>query len=140
MMIDIGIPIYLCLLSYFDIKERKVPTGLVIIGLCIALIWIIYEILQGQMLRGFMGLVPGTILLLVAWFSKKAGLADGLILILVGALKGYAVSMLIFGISLVLIALFSGILLCMKKATRNTKIPYIPFLCGGYFLWITLIG
>ena len=82
-----------------------------------------------------LGLIPGLCLLIVAWATKKAGYADGIVLAVVGAFEGFRGCMLIFSISLITLSVCCAVLLLLKRVQRNSILPYIPFLCTGYLLW-----
>ena len=79
---------------------------------------------------------PGGLLLVTAYVTKKAGYGDGIVLLLLGMALGGDKSLLIFGLSLLLISVWSLILLVFHKAGRNTKIPYLPFLTAAFFVLI----
>ena len=81
-----------------------------------------------------MGMLPGIVLLLVAVATKKAGWADGVVLLLLGLLWGARECTVSFALSLFAISIVSLILLALRKVDRNARLPYLPFLCGGYLL------
>ena len=127
---------YLTLLSVFDKKEKAVPVRLLFLGGIGCIVMASYEVFVEKM--GFMwlilGLLPGIFFLLVAWLTKKAGYADGIVLLFLGAVYGYRESVLVLGVSLFLAALLSVVLLIMHKVQRNTKLPYIPFLAVAFLI------
>ncbi len=63
-------------------------------------------------------LLPGAALLLLAAGTKKAGCADGIVLMAIGALEGDRGCLAVCFGSLVLIALLSGVLLALKRVRR----------------------
>ena len=127
---------YLLCLSVFDGKEKRVPMILLIIGTAAACAVGIYGALRGRRgLECLLELIPGLCLLIVAWATKKAGYADGIVLAVVGAFEGFRGCMLIFSISLITLSVCCAVLLLLKRVQRNSILPYIPFLCTGYLLW-----
>ncbi len=80
------------------------------------------------------GCVPGTILLFMAAATGKAGAADGIVLIFLGICTGGKICLAIFMLSLLLISIFSGILLVLRRVGRNTRLPYLPFLSAAWLL------
>ncbi len=51
-----------------------------------------------------------------------------------GICAGGKVCLAVFMLSLLLISLFSGILLALRRVGRNTRLPYLPFLCAAWLL------
>lgn len=129
---------YLLGLSIYDGKERRIPVMLLLAGAIGAGFWMLRKGLQGNILQCVLGLIPGLLLLVLAWSTGKAGYGDGAVLAIVGAFEGYRAGVVIWGISLCAIAVFALVLLCLKRVKRDTQLPYIPFLCGGYIVWIML--
>lgn len=121
--------------SVFDIRRRRVPIWLLLLGglaVIPAAIWRCgsrpeeyWEVLKGC--------IPGIVLLAMAGATRKAGVADGIALLYMGVLleKG---CLLIFVISLLLISFYSGFLLVLRRAERNTELPYLPFLSAAWIL------
>ena len=139
MIKDVLLALYLVVLSVFDRKEKAVPIMLLGMGIVGALFWMIYRGMQGNLYQSVLGLLPGLLLLVIAGATKKAGYADGIVLGIVGAVEGYKGGILIWGISMCAMSVCAIVLLCSKRASRETKLPYIPFLCGGYFLWMVFM-
>ena len=125
---------YLLVLSLWDIRECRVPVVLLTAGSAFAGIVMGYELLAGEtrLLEFVLGSCVGLLLLLVAWFSRKAGYADGIILLWLGGLYGYRQGLLILCVSLMLISLTSVALFLLGKVKRHTRIPYIPFITIGF--------
>lgn len=74
------------------------------------------------------GMIPGVFLILVAVITGKVGLADGVVLSVIGVIVGYQAIMLLFCISLMLFSFVSIALLLLHKVKGQTRLPYIPFL------------
>lgn len=131
---------YLFVLSVFDGKDKTVPIVLLVPGVLAALGFLICKGLQGEPVACVLGLIPGAVFLIVAAVTKKAGMADGIVLGIIGALEGYRAGMLIWGISMCALSVLAVVLLCCRRVNRDTGVPYIPFLCGGYLIWKVMLG
>lgn len=127
---------YLLILSVLDARNKAVPTALLITGMVTAVMQGIIGMCDGQSVMWYLlACIPGVVLLLIAWTSKKAGYGDGIVLMIMGLVVGYYGCVMIWGISLFMVSLCAIILLGIKKVQRNSQLPYIPFLSGGYLLW-----
>ncbi len=135
---QILIVIWLAVMSFWDIRRRTVPVWMLWTGAAAA---------AGMAFLGWFGgnfsffdlcraLAPGAMLLIVAAATGKAGYADGVVLMILGAASGYKDSLAVLFCGLFLIALFSGFMLMLRRVKRNTKIPFVPFLTAG---WMTVV-
>ena len=128
-------------LSIFDIRYKKVPVWLVLLGGMIIAGICVSECAQEK--NNFMsfctGTIPGVVLLLLAIGTQKAGWVDGIILMILGSVLGFRRCVLAATLSLILISIISAALLILKRVNKGTTIPYIPFLTMGLVLW-ELIG
>lgn len=123
----------LFLFSIYDIRSQKIPTALLAIsGLCV-LIAESCLLYKGQTHIASYGIavLPGAILILTAYLTGKIGYGDGLVMLILGIAAGYKKSLVIFMISLMLAAILSALLLLLRKADRNTRIPFVPFITAA---------
>lgn len=129
-------------LSLFDIRYREVPVWLLVLGWTAVLAAGIYGCVFGEsgVAESAGGMIPGLALLLIAAGTRKAGYADGIVLILLGSTLGFRKCILTAILSLFMISTWSILLLALKKADKRTRIPYIPFLTIGYVLCVTIGG
>lgn len=126
-------------LSLSDIRYRKVPVWMILLG-GVAIVGIgVYGCVRNEngILPFFIGMVPGTALILLAVGTQKAGCADGIVLMLLGCILGFRECILTAILSLVMISALSAVLLILKKADIRTRIPYIPFLTIGFVICIS---
>jgi len=139
MWMKVLLGLFLMLLSVLDLKEKRISGFFLVCGSVLTGILLWFQIRQGSIgwIEIFLGMLPGLFLLAVAWLSKGAGYADGIVLIWLGCLYGYKNGLLFLGSSLFLLALLSIVLLMFRKVKRNSQIPYIPFLTAS-FLFINL--
>ena len=131
---EIVLLFYLVILSIYDCRERKVPTVLLCLGIAVAVILCGMGISNGRIWYQLIGWMPGAFLVLVAFATKKVGYADGLVLVVVGALLGYQRAVFLFCFSLILIVLVSVPLLLLHKFNGKTRIPYLPFITTAFLM------
>ncbi|MCM1026935.1 MAG: hypothetical protein NC432_10900 [Roseburia sp.] len=133
---QIGLATWLTTLSVCDGRKKSVPLWLLGLGGAIAVAALIEQGVKGGLQPGptIHAVLPGATLLFLAAGTGKAGYADGLVLVVLGIAEGYQSSLIICMSSLALAALVSGILLLTKRAGRNTRIPFVPFLEAGWLI------
>lgn len=119
-------------ISVMDIRRRRVPVWMLVPGGILAgIMFICQQAMPGDMLKA---ILPGDVLLVTAFLTKKAGYGDGIVMLFLGILSGSVKSLLIFAVSLFLAAVFSVILLGVRKVGRNTRIPFLPFLTAAWLI------
>lgn len=122
--------------SFFDIRWKRIPVLLLIIGgiggvLCLILDNVA-EGIGAVFLNGLVGILPGAGMLLLSFLTeKKVGSGDGFVLMILGLLQGIGMVLLIFCIGLFLQSLWAVLLLVLKRADKQTCIPFLPFLLAG---------
>lgn len=134
--------LWLAGLSLFDIRYRRVPVWLILLGGTTIVAAGIYGCVSGEsnFAEFVWGMIPGAVLLLLAIGTQKAGWADGIVLMLLGGVLGFWQCILAAMLSLVMISVLSALLLVLKKADKGTRIPYIPFLTMGFTLCMMIGG
>lgn len=125
---------WLLVLSAMDIKKKSVPVGLLGIGVVNTAVILLAEGLCGgidcwPLCRS---MFPGAAFLVIAAATGKAGYGDGIVLIILGLVSGSEVCLFALTAGLFLIAVFSGVLLTLRKVKRNSRIPFLPFLAVGW--------
>ena len=134
--------LWLIAMSIFDLFEKKVPVWLLAIGGIPAIVTAMYAYVKGagSFNQILFGMLPGVLLLVVAAVTRKAGWADGIVLVIMGLLTGLWECMACFMVSLLAMSAVSLLLLVLRKVGKNATLPYIPFLCAGYLLRIAAWG
>lgn len=128
--------VWLLGISIMDIRRRSVPVWMLVPGGVLAVAAFIYQQgVTGDMMKG---MLPGIFLLVTAFVTRKAGLGDGIVMLFLGILSGGGGSLLIFGISLFLAAVVSLVLLGLRKAGKNTRIPFLPFLTVAWLITVAV--
>ncbi len=123
----------LAVLSWTDIRTRKVPVIPVMLS---GVVFVIYRVWTGvTVMELAAGILPGTLLLLLAFVSGESiGKGDGLVLFMLGIYCGMAKAVAVLGMALLLAAVLALVLLLLKRANRKTKLPFLPCLCAGYLI------
>lgn len=137
---------YLVVLSVFDGRERKVPIGLLGVGTLLAVVLVARDCLdhtqhwQKLVLAAVLGLIPGVFMLLAAYITRKVGYGDGLALLAVGMLVGYKNCWGMLCISLMIMSFWCIGILLLRRGTKNTRLPYLPFLTAAYLMGLFVRG
>ena len=128
--------LWLLVLSFYDIRYKRVPVWAVLLGGAVVVGIGIYRCVCGEneSVNFLTGMIPGAVLLLLALGTQKAGWADGVILMFLGSAMGFRQCILATTLSLLLVSVLSAVLLILKKANKKTAIPYVPFLSIGFVL------
>lgn len=136
MLVTVIETLYLGALSVWDIKEKKVPVSPLLAGGGVLLCAAIYTCLKGELVLGTLigGLLPGAFLLLLAGITGRIGMADGVVIMALGAQCGLRDCLLLLFYSLFSLSVFSVLLLILRRADGNTRIPFLPFLLLGYLI------
>lgn len=136
----IFIALWLGVLAGIDLRFKKIPVWLLAASGIIVTFVSLYEARKDgiQDLQLLWGVIPGVGLMLIALISKKAGWADGVVLMLLGILVGFGACALSFALSMLMISVVSLVLLVLKRVGKNTYLPYLPFLWIGYLVQATL--
>ena len=130
-MITLIVNAYLFWGTWQDVKEREIGNLYLSIGAMGGLTFCMLKILTNEVsfAEQMMAWVPGIIFLFLAkMWEEKIGLGDGLVLLVLGNFIKFKELWLIVRISFSLLMIFSVLLLCSKKASKNCQIPFLPFL------------
>lgn len=123
--------VFLAMNSWLDIRRREISLFLTVVY---AGCGIIYSILQGRKIQDV--LIPagiGILFLAAGLISRGAiGAGDCWILLALGALLDTETYIRMLCIGFFLAAFWSGILLVIRRKSRKTEIPLMPFLLAGY--------
>lgn len=135
--------LWLGILSVLDLRRKRIPVWLLAVGGIILAIMSIDPC--AREVKGtaevVLGLIPGALLLLMAVATRKAGIADGIVLLLLSLPLDYRMCIVGFVFSLLIMSFVSLCLLVLGEVKGNSKLPYLPFLLAGYMLqMITGLG
>lgn len=119
------ISVYLIGLSIWDIRFRKLPIGILVVGMIGGVVYCIFDIGIVQIV---LGMIPGIIVLAVAIFIPNCiGVGDGMLAIVYGLLYGWKDTCIWLLLSFWLAAVFGVLFQCLKKESKICM-PFIPFL------------
>ena len=132
--------LWLVALAGMDIQRKHVPVWILMLGGIAVTCVSVYSAWNGRFWERELvwSIVPGAVLLAVAVLTKKAGWADGVVLIFLGMLTGFREGIFSFTLSMLFISVVSLVLLTLKRVRKNTTLPYLPFLCAGYLVQAAL--
>lgn len=128
------ISIFLGLNAVKDIRKKEISIWSVVIWGLFGIIWMFLDSEFGWK-TGLAGLIPGIFLEALSVLSRGAiGLGDGLLVMVAG---------LYLGLQAAAAGLFWGLIFCtawgvliifLRRGTRNTELPFAPFLLLGILL------
>lgn len=137
----IGTVIMLTAGSIWDIRGKRIPAGLLALNILAGVIliaanrnidwrqdWYLYVV----------GILIGIMLFLIGRFCGGIGSADGIMTAVIGGMIGYRETLLLLMNAILAAAVFSILLIVIKKAGRGTAIPFIPFMLLGYIIILIL--
>lgn len=131
--------IWLLMLSVSDIRKKSIPIWMFWVGLTAAAGILFAEMIAGRLviLSLLAAIWPGILFLGIAVITKNVGYGDGIALILLGLMSGQRLCQAAFMAGLLINSLFGIAVLILKKARKNTCIPFLPFLTIG---WVIVEG
>ena len=131
-IIKLIITCILGVLAIVDFKKKQVSNVLLLIVSGIVIInYVIFKPVTIMSLIG--GILVGVILLGISYITRqKIGAGDGLLVMILGAYLGFEGIGVMLLYALTLSAIWSGLLLIIKKVNRHYTIAFIPFIFIGY--------
>ena len=82
------------------------------------------------------GLLPGLFCLTVSWISREGlGYGDSLMILICGLSLGFSRTVILVSAAFFFAALLSIFLLSLGKASRQTQLPFLPFLFLADIIW-----
>ena len=126
--------LFLALAAFRDLQTRTIPCRLLAAGAMTALLLDLCGILSGRAEAAplLMALIPGIFYLLMSLISgAQIGQGDGLTILVLGLLTGPSLAVVITAAAQFACAVCALLMLAMKRADRNTRIPFVPFLLAA---------
>ena len=130
--------LWLGVLAMADLRWKRVPIWMLVVGGIFATYMSVYyyALEMKDVTELLWGLIPGILFLLMSVTTKKAGIADGVVLLILSLSIGYRECIISFVFSLIAISILSLFLLALRKVRGNSKLPYLPFLLVGYIFQV----
>lgn len=119
----------LIILSVWDVKKQEIP------GAFPLLIGIGAAIFRGPGLiaETLMGAVPGGVLMFMGFLCHgQIGIGDGVMAACMGMLLGGRESLETILLSFGFVFIFSCVGLVLRKLTRKSRLPFVPFYLAAY--------
>lgn len=134
-----GLFIYLAVASLMDIKTKKVSVRLAVLaGLTAAGMWMFFS--EMEFGEWIFGILPGLCLLLLGKVTGEAiGYGDGAAVIVCGMFLGFRDCVGVLMLGLFLTCPVSLFLIVCRRATRKSRMPFLPFLLAGYIVRMLII-
>ena len=130
----------LLLLSYMDIRIRKVPVKILMAaGMAAAGYHILCQEMNAWLLAG--GMAVGLIFLFISRVTDESvGYGDSLAILILGVYLGFWELLEVLASAFCLLGVGVVILLGITRMSRKCLIPFFPFLTGGYILTMLFRG
>ena len=125
---------FLCICAVFDVRRKEIPVILIWIGFIAAFFANVWGVMNGTVSFIEIGLclVPGIFFSLIGLCTREnVGFGDGLILLVMGLFIGFYRCFFVLCISLIFSSVFALILLLLRRAGKESRIPFAPFLAIG---------
>lgn len=122
--------IYLCWISYQDMREKAVSVWKLLLGGLLVILW---RACTQRGLPFLADLLPGVLCLLVAVISgEQIGYGDGMVLLLTGMCCGWQRSSYIAFGAMMGAALWGIGKGCLRKRGSNERVAWLPFFTVNY--------
>lgn len=126
--------VLLCISSAFDIKRKEIPLITIAAGFLTAFGINVWIAAQGGISVAdiAVSVLPGVLFLILSLCTgEKVGYGDGLFIIVLGLYVGVGRCLVIVCFGLLLSSAYALILMAVKKAEKNSRLPFLPFLTIG---------
>ena len=126
---------YLLWGAWKDLRKKKISNQYLWLGGIAGITYSLIIMITGGFVwkERFMAILPGVLILAIAKITnEKIGYGDGWVILVLGNFMKFYEICIMFQLAIILTAVVSGILLCTKKAGREHKIPFLPFLWAAY--------
>lgn len=120
----------------YDWKNRSLPVWILVVGGLGGAAGLVFNLLGTEGgVEAWAALLPGAMALLIAYATREQiGYGDGAMLLIMGGCLGASKVVLALTIALLGACVVSILLLVSRRADRNSRIPFVPFLCMGCFV------
>ncbi len=134
LVLKIVLIVLLLVASVVDFRIKEIHIAVIIGCGLLSLVYSIAAVYLGEctVFDTLLALIPGAIMLLVSRLSRqRLGYGDGLMALAVAPVFGLEGVMFALFIAFSASGMLSIILLILRKAGRNTRIPFLPFMTVG---------
>lgn len=133
---------YLSVLSILDIRFRKMPVWLLVVGGIAGTGYQIWKWVKGDLVSIVLigvGAIVGILFLGVSKITGQAlGYGDGIIILILGICLGFWDLSIVLMIAFFIASVMAIALIVVKKGKRKRTMPFVPFLCIGYIVFVLM--
>ena len=133
---------YLSMLSVLDMRFRKVPVWLLVVGGIAGTGHQIWKWVKGDSVSIVLigvGAIVGILFLGVSKITGQAlGYGDGIIILILGICLGFWDLSIVLMIAFFIASVMAIALIVVKKGKRKRTMPFVPFLCIGYIVFVLM--
>lgn len=133
---------YLSVLSILDIRFRKMPVWLLVVGGIVGIGYQIWRWVKGDSISIVLiggGVIVGLIFLVVSKITGQAlGYGDGIIILILGIYLGFWDLSVVLMIAFFAASVMAMVLIVVKRGKRKRTMPFVPFLCIGYVVFVLM--
>ncbi len=126
---------YLILCSRWDYKWKYIPVWVLAVGTAVGLALFVGRALwlgEWNWSNALVGLLPGMCVSVLSFLSAdQIGLGDGIVLLVIGWMLGFRMTILSAILGLFVATIFGVGMVILKKGSLQTAVPFIPFLAVG---------
>ena len=133
---------YLSVLSILDIRFRKMPVWLLVVGGIAGTGYQIWKWVKGDLVSIVLigvGAIVGILFLGVSKITGQAlGYGDGIIILILGICLGFWDLSIVLMIAFFIASVMAIALIVVKKGKKKRTMPFVPFLCIGYIVFVLM--
>ena len=120
------------LCSYDDVRDRNIRLmEVAVFGIIGVVLHIIYHSHSIESVLG--GMAIGGAMYIVSILTKeKIGKGDAAVVGVIGIFLGFTDTLVLLWLSSVLAAVFGCVYIKVKKLSKDTELPFVPFMLAGY--------
>ena len=130
----IGTMMVMIVISVCDVKTKTIPCWGLSVIFALTIIRVAYNLVvyKATWIDVVVSMVPGIFLITLSLISEgKIGMGDGILITLLGMSIGLEDCVYMLTAALILNCLFVLILFVRHKVTKETQIPFAPFITLG---------
>jgi leader peptidase (prepilin peptidase)/N-methyltransferase len=132
---------YLLMIAAVDMRKRKIKLWLLFGGIALAIVLRLLTDGVEIMKEGdlWLGVICGIFFLAVSWITRERfGYADSMAILALLIHTGFDTGLVCVTGAFVYAAAASLFLMAVKKANRETALPFLPYLFAGYVTGVIL--
>ena len=121
--------------AWKDLKVKKISDRYLWLGGIVGIASNLIDMITGEVIwrERFMAFLPGILFLIIAKITnEKIGYGDGWVILILGGFLRRGEIYAVLWLAVILSAVVSVGLLCIKKAGKEDRIPFLPFLWAAY--------